>query len=141
MLCLLCFSLTLILPLELDLTYPWPCLNLSLILPWIFRDLWSENLSWRDRDVISHQFFTYNCYFLVITTRRDEKPWTQVELLFSLLLFAQWQPYFDFCTINYNQTNSDQQSLIHGLNYSLWITSDISSSFRMNHHYVSELWH
>ena len=47
----------------------------SVILPWFFRDLWSESLSWRDCDVIFHQLFAYNRYFLGITSRRDEKPW------------------------------------------------------------------
>ena len=31
--------------------------------------------SCRVRAVIFHQFFTYNRYFLVITTLREEKPW------------------------------------------------------------------
>ena len=53
----------------------WFLHDFKVICPWFFRDLWSESLSWRDREVIFHQFSTYNRYFLVITTCRDEKPW------------------------------------------------------------------
>ena len=72
-------------------------LDFSVILQWFFRDffcdfsvcdLWSESMTWRDHDGIFDfpPIFTYNRYFLMITTRREVKPWSEDKMLtlFSL---------------------------------------------------------
>ena len=65
-------------------------------------------------DVILNQFFTYNRYFLVITTRREYKPWPWLKLVLHCSLsrtsgFTVGKYYPKFKENNKKKTDSDNK--------------------------------